>query len=549
MNKNRIVFLPIIMAILLVAGIYIGHEFNFNQNDQRFFIYPQTNKLNSILNYIDEEYVDSVSKDQLIEEAIPKILEELDPHSVYIPAKELTRTNESLHGAFDGIGVQFNIHDDTVVILRVIPDGPSEYAGLAAGDRIVKVNDSLIAGVHISNDGVMKLLKGPGGTTVNVGIARRGMDSLLTMEITRGQIPINSVDVAYMIDDSTGFIKISRFSSNTYHEFVNAANRLLMNGMKNMILDLRGNSGGYMEVATSIVDEFLEQGQLIVYTKGKSRPRNDTWSSSRGICKKTGLVVLLDELSASASEIVAGAIQDNDRGLIVGRRSFGKGLVQEQTQFPDHSALRLTIARYYTPTGRCIQKSYKNGIDDYYQDMHKRFAHGEFNSADSIHFPDSLKYKTPAGKTVYGGGGIMPDIFVPIDTNGVSPYFNTIQNKGIIYSFAFEYVDQRRNKLLAYQNYKELLAALEQENLLKQFISFAEKEGIPTNPKEMNYSRDLIQTLLYAQIIRNVFDDEGFYPVIQNIDEALKQAIRAIHEHSIAELIGHPELFKPIPFS
>ena len=529
-NKKWVIVMPLIMAALLASGIYIGNRMRVDGGEGNFLIYPQTNKLSSIINYIQEEYVDTISKDKLIEDAIPLILADLDPHSVYIPARDLKETNENLQGNFDGIGVEFNIQNDTVIVLNTIAGGPSEKVGILPGDRIVMVDDSIIAGIGISNDGVMKVLKGKKGTIVKVGIFRKSVAEVLSFDIARDKIPYYSVDVAYMIDDRTGYIKMSRFSRNTYDEFITAVHKLKIEGMENVIIDLRGNSGGYLEIATKIIDEFLEAGKIMVYTQGQARPKKELLSSSKGLCIDNNVIVLIDESSASASEILAGAIQDNDRGLIVGRRSFGKGLVQEQTQFPDGSALRLTVARYYTPTGRCIQKPYNNGSIDYYHEINERYYNGEFMDADSIHFSDSLKYTTPGGKVVYGGGGIMPDVFVPVDTSGISDYFTDVRNKGLIYKFAFKYADDNRQFLNKFSNYSDLLKYLEKNNILSVFVKFAQKEGVKPVASEIEYSRENLNVLLMAHISRNIFDDEGFYPIISKIDNALNKAVELIEK-------------------
>ncbi|MCF8372122.1 MAG: S41 family peptidase [Bacteroidales bacterium] len=527
-NKKWVIIMPIILALMLVVGIYIGNGLKVENESSQFFIYPQTNKLNALLNYIEEEYVDSVSKNKLIEGAIPVILEELDPHSVYIPAEDLQETNESLQGNFDGIGIEFNILTDTVIVINTIVGGPSEKVGLMAGDRIVMVDDSLIAGIGLSSNDVVKLLKGPGGTKVKVGIMRKNEPEIIDFEIIRDKIPMFSVDVAYMVDDSTGYLKMSKFSKNTYEEFIDAIKKLKAGGMQNLILDLRGNGGGFLDVAVNISNEFLDAGKLIVYHEGKARPKRESFSNANGMCINNKLVVLIDEQSASASEILAGALQDNDRGIIVGRRSFGKGLVQEQTQFPDGSALRLTVARYYTPTGRCIQRPYGNGTFDYYHEVVGRFEQGEFYDADSIRVADSLKYFTPKGKVVYGGGGIIPDIFVPVDTSGISDYFTRVRNRGYIYQFAFDYADQHREKLSEFKNYKELAKYLKRKKLLNEFVAYTEKKGVKGKPDDIRYSTELINTLIIGQIVRNIFNDEGFYPIIQDVDMTLKKAIEII---------------------
>ena len=528
--------MPIILALVLILGIFIGNVLKKNHTGEHFIIYPQADKLNDVLNYIVEEYVDLVSKNELVELAIPEILSKLDPHSVYISAKELLSMQEPLQGSFEGIGIEFNIQNDTIIVVNTISQGPSELIGILPGDRIVKINDALVAGINISNYEVQKKLKGKQGTKVKVKILRKFLPNLLNFVITRDKIPLYSVDVAYMVSDNIGYIKISKFSRTTYAEFIKAIKKLSAEGGKNkglkkLILDLRGNGGGYMDAAINIADEFLEAQKLIVYTEGKSRKKTVSYATEKGICHNLKLAVLIDEWSASASEIFAGAIQDNDRGTIIGRRSFGKGLVQEPTFFTDGSSLRLTIARYYTPSGRCIQKPYNNGAAHYYYDIDNRFKHGEFETTDSIHFADSLKYTTKGGKVVYGGGGIMPDIFVPIDTTLFSDYLTQITNKGLIYQFAFHYADNNRNILNKYAHYKELEQYLDKQNLLNQFFEFAHKNGIKRNaPKNLNLKRTefILKTQLKAYIARNILNNEGFYPIYQNIDTTLKKAIMVL---------------------
>jgi len=527
-NKKRAILMPLLFAGLISTGLLLGKYLQKNTEQGQFFAYPQMNKLDALIDYIEQEYVDSVSRDSLIELAIPQILKNLDPHSVYIPASDLEEMIEPLEGNFDGIGVQFNIQNDTVMVVNTISGGPSEKVGVQAGDRIVKVNDSNIAGIKIANDAVIKKLKGPRGTKVKIGIIRKNVKNILNFTVVRDKIPLYSVDAAYMINKDIGYIKISKFARTTHDEFVKAIAKLRPLGLKKIILDLRENGGGYMDAATNIADEFLSKGKLIVYTKGKARPKTSTFATEKGYCENDEVVVLIDEWSASASEIVAGALQDNDRGTIIGRRSFGKGLVQEPTEFNDGSSIRLTIARYYTPTGRCIQKPYTHNTDDYYYELGKRYLNGEFSKVDSLQFADSLKFKTPKGKTVYGGGGIMPDIFVPIDTLGYSTYFSEINNAGLIYRFAFKYVDVNRKQLIVYQNYKQLTAYLEKVNIFNQFIDFAEKEGIKKNQKEIAISKQIIKTQVNAFICRNVLEDDGFYPVIQEIDATLKKAVNIL---------------------
>ena len=526
-NKISIIIAPIIFAIVLVIGIYLGKLMN-RQADTPFVVYPKVDKLHAVINYIKQEYVDTVNVDQLIEMAIPKVLAQLDPHSVYIPASEMEELNEPIEGNFDGIGVMFNIQNDTVMVINTIPGGPSEKVGVKAGDRIVYVDDSLFAGIKISNKQVMKSLKGPSGTEVKIQVKRKGFDELLDFVIKRDKIPLKSVDIAYMIDDKVTYVKISKFAMNTYGEFEEIINKYKKQGAKSWIIDLRGNGGGIMQAAVQIADEFLDQGNLIVYTKGRSRKREDILATTKGLCKTDNVVILMDEWSASASEILAGALQDNDRCNIVGRRSFGKGLVQEPTFFPDGSGLRLTIARYYTPTGRCIQKSYGENLSDYYMDISNRYLHGEFSEQDSIHFADSLKFETPKGKIVYGGGGIMPDYFVPVDTLGYSDFFRQIVARGLIYKFSFNYSDQNREQLEKFNNYVELNRYLKSQNITHAFIESLDKKDVNYNQHDFDLSKDRIENRLLSYINRNILDDEGFYPTLLLQDLTVKKALEIL---------------------
>jgi carboxyl-terminal processing protease len=408
--------------------------------------------------------------------------------------------------------------------------GPSEKVGIRDGDRIVKVNDSIVAGVGITNEKVMKLLRGKKGTKVKVSVLRRDEANLLHFNITRDAIPLYSVDVSYMIDNNTGYIRLSKFARTTYNEFLEAVAKLKAKGMTKLVFDLRGNSGGYMDAAVNIADEFLTEGKLIVYTEGKSRPRSSYYSTHRASCTDLELVILIDEWSASASEIVSGAIQDNDRGTIVGRRSFGKGLVQEPVMFTDGSSIRLTIARYYTPAGRCIQKSYDEGQEKYYEDMHERYFNGGFEDKDSILSSDTSKYYTTGGRVVYGGGGIKPDIFVPIDTSGTSDYYTKLSRKGLEYQFCFEYTDKHRNILSKLKTAKEIASYLEKDNILSQFVEYAEKQGLKNDSQGLKASGFIIETQIKALIARNILDNEGFYPIIQEIDKTLLEGIRLIQK-------------------
>ncbi len=487
-------------------------------------------KIDAILNIINRQYVDTVDVSGLIESAVPKILSGLDPHSTYIPASDLQSVNEELEGSFSGIGVQFNIQHDTVMIVGVISGGPSEKLGILPGDRIITVNDSLFAGKNITNEKVMKNLRGPKGTIVNIGIQRADEKELLPFAIVRGDIPVSSIDIAYLITDETGFVKVSKFGENTYEEFFKALNNLKKAGAAKFIIDLRGNSGGYLNAAIQMINEFLEEGELIVYTQGKSEPRRDAFASGAGLFQENPIVVLIDEWSASASEIFAGAIQDNDRGLIIGRRSFGKGLVQQQIELSDGSAIRLTISRYYTPSGRSIQKPYTDE-SDYENDIMNRYLHGELDTQDSIHVDkaDSIEYRTiKKGRVVHGGGGIMPDIFVPRDTLGMTSYFNKVNNSGLLYEYSFKYADQNRAKLKSFADYNALKSYLETQNLGELFASFATGKGIRRNPYLISKSNELIENRLKAYIVRHIFGDEGFYPVLHQKDSTVKRAVEEL---------------------
>jgi len=523
-NSKRAIFTPIILSIILVVGISIGYFLGIHGSAGRFISMP-SNKIDAILDYILENYVDTVSKEQIMEQTIPMMLQKLDPHSVYIPAKDLQTVNEPLQGNFDGIGVQFNVQNDTVLIINTIPGGPSEKLGVLAGDRIITINDSLFVGKKINSEQVIKHLKGKKGTKVKIGILRKGRSGLMHFEITRDAIPLYSVDVAYIIAPTIGYLKISKFARTTHDEFVLAINKLKAQGMKKVIIDLRSNGGGYLDEAQQLADEFLPEGKLIVYTQGRARNKQEYYATGDGICEDYQVAVLIDTWSASASEIFAGAIQDNDRGLIIGRRSFGKGLVQEPIMFKDGSALRLTIARYYTPTGRCIQKPYKSGENDYEEDIQMRMLHGEFESADSMKYNTNQKFKTPKGKIVYGGGGIMPDIFVPLDTVGYSKYFDFVTSRAILYNFALTYSDQNRNTLKKFKTVNEITNYLNQQNILNQFIAYAEKNGAKTNTQEIEISKKLLTTHIQAYIARNILDNLGFYPIMKDIDATLLKAV------------------------
>ncbi len=522
--------LPLILLAVLALGIMLGRRFQESDLQRQYMSVQKWNKLNAVLNYIDKEYVDEVPREELEEKTINLTLKTLDPHSTYIPASDMKEANESLDGNFDGIGITFNMFTDTVVVINTIVGGPSERVGVLSGDRIITVNDSVIAGRKIAQDSVVKLLRGKSGTKVTIGVQRNGERRLVPITITRGKIPIKSVDVAYMSDAITGYIKISKFSRNTYEEFEKASKKLLAQGMKNMVLDLRGNTGGYLDQAYEVANEFLPTGTLVVYTEGKARKRKELLANNSGQLHDITLAILIDEGSASASEIMAGAIQDNDRGTIVGRRSFGKGLVQEPIVFNDGSGLRLTVARYYTPTGRCIQRPYINGQEDeYYSEFQRRYEHGEFEVADSIKQNDSLRYITPGGRTVYGGGGITPDVFVPLDTIGINSYYRSVTRKNLVYKFALNFADKNRAKLHSIKTFNELSSYLNRQGLMGRFTDYAIRNGVTGSDAEMQACRSILYAQIRAYIGRNTpLDDDGFYPFLEKIDNTLLVAIKVV---------------------
>ncbi|MFT4770695.1 MAG: carboxyl-terminal processing protease [Cryomorphaceae bacterium] len=528
-NKNKlIIYYPLMLAFMLVFGIYLGTF--FAEDGSRTFLPTRSSsnadKITQIISYIDREYVDTVAKNQMIEKAIASILEDLDPHSYYISAEEMASYTEPLEGNFEGIGVEFLIQNDTVRVVAALDGGPSQELGIQAGDKIINVDEENIAGVEIKNNDVISLLKGEGGTIVKVDILRN--KKLIPFEITRGTIPINSVATAQIIDNTIGYIKISRFARTTYEEFSKSAEKLKEEGMNELVIDLRGNGGGYLTAAVQITEEFLQKGQLIVYTEGKSSPKKSYTASKRGKYSNIPLAILIDQGSASASEILAGAIQDNDRGVIVGRRSFGKGLVQEHMSLPDNSALRLTVARYYTPSGRSIQKPYGQDID-YEADYENRFATGELVSADSIHFSDSLQYVTPGGRIVYGGGGIMPDIFVGLDTAGASEYLSIVSYRGILNQFGFDYADTHRKDLANFEDYKEFERDFDvDKSMFDNFVSYAEEKGVTPDIGGINLSKEVLKLRIKAYIARNIWGNDGFYSIMTDDDKVIREALISI---------------------
>ncbi len=523
--KNPGVWMPLALTLALVGGMWIGKTFfnNYHGWDSR-------SKLDTILELINKNYVDEIDTDSILEVSFPEIISHLDPHSVYIPASDLQSVNEELEGSFSGIGISFNMLGDTINVLEVISGGPSEKVGILPGDRIITINDSLVAGQKWTNSKVMSNLRGPKGSTVRLGIKRPTAKELLPYDVKRDDIPVTSIDASYFIDDEVGYIKINKFGATTYSEFLTSMVTLMADGAKRFIIDLRGNGGGFMDHAVLMANEFLPSGSPIVAIKGKNRSRdNATMSDGSGSFKDKELVVLLDEISASASEIFAGAMQDNDRGLIIGRRSFGKGLVQNQLELPDSSALRLTIARYYTPSGRCIQKTYAPGVD-YERELLNRFEHGELYSADSIKQDKSLEFTTLHGRTVYGGGGITPDIFVPNDSTGITSYYINVINAGLIPKYTFEYTDANRANLSKSKDGHELLTMLpDDDTLLQNFVNYAQKNGVAPRWYYINLSRDLLVNSLKAMIARNIHGVQGYYEVMNDSDPTVLAALEALN--------------------
>lgn len=529
-NKNRL--MPFLLAICLVAGILIGTFYtNHFSGNKLGIINTSSNKLNALLHIIDEQYVDTVSMFNLVEEAMPQILAELDPHSSYITAKDLEAVNSDLKGSFSGIGVQFTIQDDTIHINSVIQGGPSEKVGLLAGDRIVEVDDSSFVGKIVTNSEAMRRLKGEKGSKVKLGIYRPGEKEILHFTVVRGDIPVKSIDAAYMINDKFGYVKVNKFGETTYPELLVALAQLSQANCKGMIIDLRGNTGGYMAAAIQMVNEFLPNNKLIVYTEGRKSPRENYTSNGTGSSQTMPLIVLMDEGSASASEIFAGAIQDNDRGTIIGRRSFGKGLVQQPIEFSDGSAIRLTIARYYTSSGRCIQKPYEKGNDaEYEMDIITRYEHGEFFSADSIKQNIKEIYHTSLGRTVYGGGGIMPDIFVPQDTTGMTSYYRMAATRGLIVRYTLDYTDKNRNKLKEYDTPQKMEAYLKTQNLLEKFAEYAEKKGLKRRNILMYKSKQLFEESLYGNIIYNMLGIEAYITYSNLTDKTVQKALEVLEK-------------------
>lgn len=530
-STRQPIWLPIAIAVAVVIGVFFGQRFSSNKH-----VAENDRKLNAILNLIAQDYVDTTNLKDLIEMSIPEILSNLDPHTSYFTAEELKAATDDLNGSFSGIGISFVLMNDTIGVVEVIPGGPSEKVGLLAGDRIVMIDDSTATGDKMTNGAVMKRLRGAKGSTVKLGIMRQNSKKILNFTVTRGDIPVNSVDAYYMLDKITGYIKINQFGRHTYDEFITAMAALDEEGAQRYILDLRGNGGGYMEMAVLMVNEFLPAGQPIVFTRGRYNHDNEeVWSDGNGSFQNAEVAVLIDEFSASASEILAGALQDNDRGLIVGCRSFGKGLVQKEFVLPDNSAIRLTTARYYTPSGRCIQKDYKEGLLNYEKELVDRYMNGELYSRDSMKIDKSQMFTTMNGRTVYGGGGIVPDIFVARDTSGISSYYIEVVNAGLLQRYAFNYCDRHRSTLNKLDDYRQFLAtAPSDENMLTDFADYASRNGITPRWYYINQSRQVIVTNLKALIARDIFGNQAFYPIINRDDKTVLAALKALNQHKAA---------------
>lgn len=526
-EKKVKTWLPLWIGIGIALGIFVGSKYG---QFGRSGAVQGAGKIDAVLNYVRESYVDTVNMRQLVEDALPNIIQQLDPHSEYISAADMKRVNEDLEGHFSGIGVSFYVLRDTIVVTSIVPGGPSEAAGIMPWDRIVRVNDTLVAGMKIENESVLKKLRGEKGSEVKLGI-NRGNDDFVEVTVTRGDIPMSSVNAAYMLTNKIGFVKLGRnFGFNTFSEFISAISKLKSQGATAFMIDLRGNAGGSLDIVVAMVNEFLHKGDLIVYAEGRNFPRIDNYANGSGTCKEDDVIVLVDELSASASEILAGAIQDHDRGLVIGRRTFGKGLVQSQRNFPDGSAVRLTVARYYTASGRSIQRSYEKGkYDEYEMDAINRYLEGDYVNVDTVSNHLS-PYKTLGGRTVYGGDGIMPDIFVARDTTGINSYYNAVVNSRLDERYAMIYSDTYRERLSSFDNWQELYKYLRQQPLLLNLVSFADNNGIRRRPYYIQESAELLENTMYAYIARNFFGEESFWAVYYREDPLIKKGIELIEK-------------------
>ena len=524
----RILFLltmGFFLGIEVMIGIFKRHQPQFARSGS-----PGSQKVETLIKAIDRKYVDAVDMDSIMDRVLPTILQELDPHSAYYPAEETQESNDELHGSFSGIGIQFSIQEDTIRVNSVIHGGPSEKVGVLAGDRIILINDSLFAGKKIPSNEVVKNLKGPKGTSVKISVMRNGEPDLVDFTIVRGDIPVKSVDAAYMIskEEGIGYIMINKFAETTFAEMLTSLADLSSKGMKKLIIDMRSNTGGYLGAAIQMANQFLPKNDLIVYTQGAHSPIAKQYADGRGLYQNIPLVVMIDESSASAAEVFTGAIQDNDRGTVVGRRSFGKGLVQEPIDFADGSSIRITIARYYTPSGRCIQKPYGDSDEDYAMDIVKRYEHGEFFSADSIKQNEDEVYKTKGGRTVYGGGGIMPDIFVAQDTTGYSQYYSDVVRKSLINKYSFKYVDTNRTALAKYKTYAGIVEYLDADNVMSKFYDYASKNGVKRNNRLSAPARRQMRTAVYGNIIYDALDMEDYIAFINETDPTILKAIETL---------------------
>lgn len=527
MNSKKtatVVWVPLAVAVALIGGILLGQLIHSNAGASK-----TEHKLSTILKMVKNDYVDVVDIDSLLEAMLPDLMVSLDPHSSYIPAQDLTSFNEGLDGTLSGVGVTFTMNNDTVSIVEIVSGGPAQRAGLMAGDRIITVDGKTVSGQDYSMDEVQSMLKGEKGSHVEVGIRRASATRLLEFDIERGDVPLNSIDASYMLADGVGYIRVSQFSRSTYDEFLNALSDLMAEGARSYVIDLRGNGGGYMEIAVFMANEFLKPGSPIVFTRTRDGKDDRIYmSDTTGSFHDAGVVILIDEFSASSSEVFAGAIQDNDRGLIIGHRSFGKGLIQRQVMLPDSSALQMTIGRYYTPSGRCIQKDYSNQAK-YRNDLYERYSHGEVFSADSIRHDTTDVYQTVHGRTVYGGGGITPDIFVPADTAGVTGYYMNVLNAGMFQKFTFDYVDTNRDRLMAASNLQELEELLPSDDLLlRQFVNYAGQNGIAPRWYYINISRNLIVNQLKAIIARDILGVSAYFEMFNRMDSTVARALESI---------------------
>lgn len=531
MTKNQTRFVPLLVSVGVIVGILIGSFFASHFSGRKLsIINTSTNKINDLFHLIDDEYVDSVSIPDLVEKSMPEILKQLDPHSTYISAKDVEASMQDLKGSFSGIGVQFTVYKDTVRVIKVVKGGPSEGVGLRAGDRIVNIDGKAYVGDTITADATRNRLKGQKGSQVRLGVLRPGQKQMLSYVVTRGDVPVKSITAAYKVSESVGYIRINSFGDNTYSEFLSALAQLNTQGFRGLILDLRGNLGGYMQPAVQIANEFLPKNRLIVYTQGRKSPREDFRSDGRGSYQNLPLVVLVDETSASASEILSGALQDNDRAMIVGRRTFGKGLVQVPIEFQDGSMLRLTKARYYTPSGRCVQKPYKLGDEeDYEADLLLREKHGEYYNPDSIK-TSGQKYKTVHGRFVYGGGGIIPDVFIPADTLNMTSYFREAYLNGLMYQFAYVFTDNRRKQLSSISGLDDMINFLKRSSLVEDFATYAEKNGIRRRPRMLIQSRTLFERYLISNILADAIDEEAAIMYTNRSDAAVQTAVKLIHD-------------------